>query len=59
MLDMSREPGQGEQLTRTQERTLAALLEHGTIGEAAAAVGVSERTLHHWGFEASGAIVFR
>ena len=56
---MSREPGQGEQLTRTQERAIGALLEHGTIGEAASAVGVSERTLHCWGFEASGAIVFR
>jgi hypothetical protein len=46
-------------LTRTQEKAIAALTEHGTIDEAASAVGVSERTLPCWGFEASGAIVFR
>jgi len=35
-------------LTRNQRRAITALLEHPTIGEAAAAVGVNPKTISRW-----------
>jgi phage terminase small subunit len=35
-------------LTRKQERAVAALLAHPTVARAAAAAGVSERSVYHW-----------
>jgi hypothetical protein len=40
--------GHGEKLSRKQEAAVAALLTHGTILQAAEAVGLSERTLRRW-----------
>jgi hypothetical protein len=40
--------GHGDKLDRLQEQALVALLEKPTIGEAAAAVGVNEKTLRAW-----------
>ncbi len=35
-------------LTPKQERAIRALLEHKSVGEAAASIGVGERTLYRW-----------
>jgi hypothetical protein len=40
--------GHGDKLDRLQEQALAALLEKPTIGEAAAAIAVNEKTLRGW-----------
>jgi hypothetical protein len=40
--------GHGDKLDRMQEQALAALLEKRTIAEAAAVVGVNEKTLREW-----------
>ncbi len=45
---MADSKGHGEKLTRKAEQAIAALLEHPTIGEAARACGVSERSLWRW-----------
>jgi AcrR family transcriptional regulator len=37
-----------DDLTRKQERAVAALLAHPTVAQAAAAAGVSERSLYNW-----------
>ena len=38
----------GGKLTPKQERAIRALLEHKSVGEAAASIGVGERTLYRW-----------
>jgi hypothetical protein len=38
----------GEKLSRLQDQAVAALLQHATIGRAAEAVGVNEKTLRRW-----------
>ena len=45
---MTGSKGHGEKLTRKAEQAIAALLEYPTIGEAAKACGVSERSLWRW-----------
>src|SRR5688572_27719597 len=40
--------GHGERLSRKQEQAVVALLEQPTLGQAAAAVGVNEKTLRSW-----------
>jgi hypothetical protein len=40
--------GHGQRLSRKQEQAVAALFDHATIAQAAATVGVSERTLRRW-----------
>jgi hypothetical protein len=40
--------GHGEKLSRRQERTIKALLEHDTLADAAHAVGIGEVTLWRW-----------
>jgi hypothetical protein len=40
--------GHGERLSRKQEQAIAALLEQPTIEQAAATVGVNEKTLRLW-----------
>ncbi len=40
--------GHGEKLSRKQEQAVAALLQHGSIAEAASAAGVNEKTLRLW-----------
>jgi transposase-like protein len=41
-------PGHGEKKSRKQDAAVAALLTHGTIGQAAQAVGIDETTLRRW-----------
>lgn len=41
-------PGHGEKLNRRREAAIAALLRHPTVGDAAQAIGVHERTLRRW-----------
>jgi hypothetical protein len=45
---MSGRTGHGAKLPRKQEAVIAALLDCGTVGEAAARVGVNERTVRRW-----------
>jgi hypothetical protein len=45
---MARSRGHGEKRSRHEARAIAALLEQPTIGQAAAAAGISERTLRTW-----------
>ena len=40
--------GHGEKLSRKQEQGIKALLIQSTLGEAATAIGVDERTLRRW-----------
>lgn len=40
--------GHGEKLSRNQEKAIAALLSNPSIPEAAAAVGIAEKTLRRW-----------
>jgi DNA-binding transcriptional MerR regulator len=40
--------GHGDRLSHRQEQAVAALLTHRTIGSAAEAAGISERTLRSW-----------
>jgi len=40
--------GHGEKMSRMQDRAIAALLSASTIGDAARAVGIGERTLREW-----------
>lgn len=40
--------GHGEQLTRRQEQAIASLLRHRSIGEAARAVRLNEKTVRAW-----------
>ncbi len=41
-------PGHGEKKSRKQDAAISALLSRGTIGEAAQAVGIDEKTLRRW-----------
>jgi hypothetical protein len=45
---MAHSRGHGEKRSRHEARAIAALLEQPTIGQAAAAAGISERTLRTW-----------
>ena len=40
--------GNGEKITRHQERAIAALIQHSTIAAAAMAAGISEATIRRW-----------
>jgi hypothetical protein len=51
--------GHGDKLDRLQEQALVALLEKPTIGEAAAAVGVNEKTLRAWLKDSTFAAAYR
>ena len=42
------ENGQRKQLTPKREKAVQALLTHGTVGQAANAAGIGERTLRRW-----------
>ena len=52
-------PGHGSKLDRRREAAVAALLSHGSLGQAAAACGLSERTLRRWLGEPAFAAEFR
>jgi hypothetical protein len=45
---MSGHSGHGEKLSRKQGAAISALLSHGTLTQAAQAVGINEKTLRHW-----------
>ena len=48
MVDVTKKRGHGEKASRKQETAIAALIAHGSLGQAALASKLSESTLRRW-----------